>query len=124
MADRRRREGQGPLGSQSVRPLEVRAPLGPGRYHIDPPAAAPRTDQPFAPIENRSLDAAPSSHLGGIGLDLMAASSSPDDQLDTPYAAALGVIGVNVLWRISVSFVPLKICSEIIGGFIKNIEAV
>jgi hypothetical protein len=38
------------------------------------------TDQPFAPIENRSLRTVAGSQLGGIGLDLMLAGFAPDDQ--------------------------------------------
>jgi hypothetical protein len=44
-------------------------------------AAALRTHQPLAPIEHERFGAVPSSHLGGVRLDLMAASLVPDYQL-------------------------------------------
>jgi len=42
-------------------------------------AAALRTDQPLAPIEHGRFGAVPSSHLAGVGLDLMPA---PRDQAE------------------------------------------
>jgi hypothetical protein len=53
--------------------------LGPTDNPMDLPAAPARADQPLAPIDNRSFGTAPSSHLGGIGLDLMAAIEAPHD---------------------------------------------
>jgi hypothetical protein len=58
----------------------TRAPLRPAHHHIDPSAAAAGTDQPLAPINNRRVSTVPSSHLRGIGLDLMAAIVAPDDE--------------------------------------------
>jgi hypothetical protein len=54
-----------------------------GNHHIDLPAAALRTDQPLAPIEHWHFGAIPSSHLGGVGLDLMLAFLAPNDQRDS-----------------------------------------
>jgi hypothetical protein len=54
---------------------------------ISPPALASEVDQPLAPIENRSAGAAPSSHLGWVGLDLMLAGFAPDDE---PHASRSG----------------------------------
>jgi hypothetical protein len=39
-------------------------------------------DPPLAPIEHGRFVAIPSSHLGGAGLDLMAAILAPNDQPD------------------------------------------
>ena len=52
----------------------------PGHDHIDLTAAAFGADQPLAPIGHGRLGAVPSSHLGGIGLDLMAAIAAPNDE--------------------------------------------
>jgi hypothetical protein len=52
----------------------------PAHHHIDLPAAAFGTDQPLAPIRHGLFAAVPSSHLGGIGLDLMLAFLAPNDQ--------------------------------------------
>jgi hypothetical protein len=49
-------------------------------HHIDPPAPAAGTDEPLAPIEHWRFGAVPSSHLGGVGLDLMLAHLAPYDQ--------------------------------------------
>jgi hypothetical protein len=55
---------------------------GPGHYHVDLPSAALRTDEPLAPIEDAGVGAVPSSHLGGIGFDLMLARLAPHDKPD------------------------------------------
>jgi hypothetical protein len=57
-------------------------PLGPAHHHINLPASAAGTDEPFAPTEHGRFGAEPSSHLGGIGLDLMLAGLAPNDQSD------------------------------------------
>ncbi|MGA7862796.1 MAG: hypothetical protein WCA23_02155, partial [Stellaceae bacterium] len=46
------------------------------------PAATAGADQPLAPVEHGHFGAVPSSHLEGIGLDLMLAALAPDDQPD------------------------------------------
>jgi hypothetical protein len=70
------------------------SPVGPGHDHIGLPSAAFRTDKPLAPIEDTGVGAVPSSHLGGIGLNLVAAILVPDDQPQTVAAAAFpSVIG-------------------------------
>ena len=46
-------------------------------------AAAAGTDQPLASIEHGRFGAVPSSHLGGVGLDLILAFLAPDDQPST-----------------------------------------
>jgi hypothetical protein len=51
------------------------APLSRGHDHIDFAAATAGTDQPFAPIEHGRFGAVPCSHLGGIGFDLMLATT-------------------------------------------------
>ena len=48
---------------------------GPGHDHIGLPSAAAGTDKLLSPIEDAGVGAVPSSHLGGIGLDLMQALS-------------------------------------------------
>jgi hypothetical protein len=45
-------------------------------------------DEPLAPIEHGPSRAVPSSHLGGIGLDPMLASLTPNDQ---PHAGGGGI---------------------------------
>jgi hypothetical protein len=58
-----------------------------------PSRPAHRTDQPLTPIGNGRLGAVPTSHLGGIGFDLMAARLAPDDQPPRPrrhYRASSG----------------------------------
>jgi len=55
-------------------------------------------DQPFAPIEHGLFVALPSSHLGGVGLDLRwhalhQTIPAPDDQPDAAAAAFPSVIG-------------------------------
>jgi hypothetical protein len=62
-------------------------------HHIDLSAAAAGTDQPLAPIEDGRFGAVPSSHRGGIGLDLMLAFLAPHDQPHTGPAAIPSVIG-------------------------------
>ena len=58
------------------------------------PAAALGADQPLSPIGHRCFGAVPLGHLGGGGLDLMAAILAPHDQPDARAAAALSsVIG-------------------------------
>jgi hypothetical protein len=56
--------------------------LAPAHHHIDLPAAAAGADPPLAPIEHGRFAAIPSSHLGGVGRDLMAAILAPNDQPD------------------------------------------
>src|SRR6516164_4496071 len=51
-----------------------------GHHHVDLPATAPGTNQPLTPVEHGSVSAIASSHLGGVGLDLMPAFLAPDDQ--------------------------------------------
>jgi hypothetical protein len=63
-------------------PAVALPPLSPAHHRIDLPAAAVRTDEPGAPIEHGRFGAVPSSHLGGIGLDLMLAILAPHDQPD------------------------------------------
>ena len=53
--------------------------LNPTHDHIDLPSAAFGADQLLAPIERWRVGAVPSSHLGGIGLHLMAATLAPHD---------------------------------------------
>jgi hypothetical protein len=48
-------------------------------HHIGLSAAAFGADQLLAPIEHWRFGAVPSSHLGGVGLDLMLASLAPHD---------------------------------------------
>jgi hypothetical protein len=55
-------------------------PLGPGHHHVDVAAAAGRADEPLAPLRNRHVGAILLRHLGGVGLDLMAARLAPHDQ--------------------------------------------
>jgi hypothetical protein len=63
-------------------PAVALPPLGPAHHHIDPPAAAARTDQLLAPIEDGRFGAVPGSHLGGVGLDLMPTVLAPHDLPD------------------------------------------
>jgi hypothetical protein len=56
--------------------------LGASNHHVGLPAAAAGTDEPLAPIEHGRFGTIPSSHLGGIGLDLMPAILAPHDQPD------------------------------------------
>jgi hypothetical protein len=42
--------------------------------------AAAATEEPFAPIEHRGFGAIANLHLDEIGLDLMLAFTTPDDQ--------------------------------------------
>jgi hypothetical protein len=53
--------------------------LGPGLPPIDLAAAAAGTDELLAAVEHGRLGSVPSSHLGGMWLDLMAAIATPDD---------------------------------------------
>jgi hypothetical protein len=48
--------------------------------HIDPPAPTPAAHKPRLPIRHRRLSTVPLGHLGGIGLDLMAAVETPNDE--------------------------------------------
>jgi len=43
----------------------------PGHDKIDLAATALGTDEPLAPVENRSVRAVSGSHLGGVRLDLI-----------------------------------------------------
>jgi hypothetical protein len=61
-------------GSNGLRAHFTRA-TAPAHQHIDLPVAAFGADQPLAPIENGRFDAVPSSHLAGIGFDLMLATT-------------------------------------------------
>jgi hypothetical protein len=54
-------------------------PLAPGHDHIDLASAAFKADQLVAPIGHWRFVAVPTSHLGGIGLDLMTATLAPHD---------------------------------------------
>jgi hypothetical protein len=49
----------------------VGIPSRAGHHRIDIAAAALRADQPLAPVERGRSRAVPSSHLGGIGVDLV-----------------------------------------------------
>jgi hypothetical protein len=51
-------------------------------HDIHLPAAAFGADQPLAPIGHGRFGAVPLGHLGRVGLDLMAAILTPDDQPD------------------------------------------
>jgi hypothetical protein len=53
----------------------------------DETTAAPRTDQPLAPIEDGRFGAIPGSHLGRVGLDLVPAFLTPHDE---PHAGRSG----------------------------------
>jgi hypothetical protein len=77
-----RRSAQAFKGSRSV----------PVTHHIDLPAAATGTDQPLAPNEDCRFGNVPSSHLGGIGFDLMAAIEAPYDQPDLGGGAPAALI--------------------------------
>jgi hypothetical protein len=67
------------MGDKRLRSLGLSlSPLA-RHHHIDLPAAAFGADQHLAPIGHWRFGAVPSSHLGGIGLDLMAATLAPDD---------------------------------------------
>jgi hypothetical protein len=57
-------------------------------HHIDLPAAASGTDQPTAPTDNRRFGTVLSSHIRGIGFDLMAAIVAPHDQ---PHVSRSGI---------------------------------
>ena len=63
---------------------------GPGHYHVGLPSAALRTDEPLAPIEDTGAGAIPSSHLGGVWLDLMLARLAPHDK---PHTGRGGLAG-------------------------------
>jgi hypothetical protein len=54
-------------------------PLRPGHDHIDFAAAASRTGEPLAPIEDGRFGAVPSGHVGWVGLDLMPTIAAPND---------------------------------------------
>jgi hypothetical protein len=56
--------------------------LGSAYDHIDLTAAALGADQPLSPIGHRRCRAVPLGHLGGVGLNLVAAILAPDDQPD------------------------------------------
>jgi hypothetical protein len=62
-------------------------PVSSAHHHSDLPAAATGADQPLAPIENGGLAAEPSSHLGGVGLDLVAVFPAQHDQSDSGSAS-------------------------------------
>jgi hypothetical protein len=68
-------------------------PLSPAHHHINRPAAAAGTDEPPAPIEDGRFDAAPSSHLGEVGLDLMPAILAQTINRTLAAAALPSVIG-------------------------------
>jgi hypothetical protein len=44
--------------------------------------AEERADEPLTPVRTSNLGAVPSSHLGGIGIDMVSASLAPHDQSD------------------------------------------
>ena len=54
--------------------------LGSGDDDIHPPATALGTDEPPTPIEHGRVRAVSSSHLDGVGRDLVAARLAPHDQ--------------------------------------------
>jgi hypothetical protein len=56
--------------------------MGPAHHHVDPTASALAAHKPRGPIWDRHLSAVPLGHLGGVGLDLMAAILAPNDQPD------------------------------------------
>jgi hypothetical protein len=51
-----------------------------GDDHIDAPASALGAYQPRMPIRDGHLGAVALGHFGGVGLDLMPAIETPDDQ--------------------------------------------
>jgi hypothetical protein len=62
--------------------LALHPRLRPAHHHVNLPATAAGTDQPLPPIEHGGPSPVPSSHFGGIGLDLMLAFLAPNDQSD------------------------------------------
>ena len=69
------------LGNRIRRPRS-KSPPRPGQHHVDGPPAAFRADEPFFPIENGNIRAIATHHLDRIGLDLMLAILTPDDDAD------------------------------------------
>jgi hypothetical protein len=67
------------MGDERLRSLGVSLPPLARYHHIDLPPTALGADQLLAPIEHLRFGAVPSSHLGGIGFDLMAATLAPHD---------------------------------------------
>ncbi len=64
------------------------------RPHVPLPRPAPAADKPLAPFRHGHLGAVALGHLGGVGLDLMAAFEAPHDEPHASYSAALpSVIG-------------------------------
>jgi hypothetical protein len=55
-------------------------PLRPCDAHIDRSAPAMRAHKPIAPIENAGPGAILPGHLGGVGLDLVAARLTAHDE--------------------------------------------
>ena len=88
------------LHHQDLRPSEALAslgrlmtPLGPRDDHIDRFTPATRAHKAIAPIEHRRPRAVSSSHVGRVGLDLVAARLTPHDQPNASRAALPSVIG-------------------------------
>jgi hypothetical protein len=52
-------------------------------HHIGVVAPAMGTDDPLMPFENRSLVTVPPRHFGGIGLNLISAFETPNDEPNT-----------------------------------------
>jgi hypothetical protein len=73
-----------PRAGRPVYPTATSRPrlpaLGSADDHIDLSAAALGADQPRVPIRDGHLRAVALGHLGGVGLDLMAAIEAPQDQ--------------------------------------------
>ena len=77
---RRRSATRGERHALSAAPLGLTTRLGPCDDHIYRTAPAARTHEPIAPIENAGAGAILPGHLGGVGLDLVAARLTPHDE--------------------------------------------
>jgi hypothetical protein len=60
--------------------LKGSSALGSDRDHVDPPAAARAAHKPRVPFRERQLGAVAFGHLGWIGLSLVAAIETPNDE--------------------------------------------
>ena len=82
-----------------------------GHHHVSITAAAAGTHQPLAPIEDAGIGAVPSSHLGGVGLDLMLARLAPYDKPDLGSGSGAerhrrAGLGFHCVRRLNKDFVP------------------
>ena len=77
------------------------AALGSPNDHIDPPAPALAAHKSRMPIRDGHLGAVALGHLGGVGLDLMAAIETPHDQ---PHPGRSGVCRASSVGRCSPSW--------------------